>query len=73
VARSVVSRLLAEAGASAVQPELGGSTVAPPGEAARAGRSEPEPVQPVPDEAVPVDAVPVDVVGSSLHRVDLDP
>jgi hypothetical protein len=66
VARSVVSRLLAEAGASAVHPELGGSTVAPageaPGEPAPAGRGEPEPVQPVPDEAAPDEAVPVDVV-----------
>jgi transposase len=63
VARSVVSRLLAEAGPIAVQPELSGSTVAAAGEAAGepAGRGEPEPVQPVPDEAAPVDVAPVDV------------
>ncbi|HEX2808961.1 MAG TPA: helix-turn-helix domain-containing protein, partial [Kineosporiaceae bacterium] len=58
VARSVVSRLLAQFGPIAVQPELGGSAVAPPDEPAPAGRGEPEPDEAVPDEAVSVDVAP---------------
>src|SRR5664280_2858878 len=83
VARSVVSRLLAQFGPIAVQPELGGSAVAPPDEPARAGRGEPEPDEAVPDEAVsvevasvevaPVEVAPDDVAPVNVAPVDVSP
>jgi len=73
VARSVVSRLLAQFGPIAVQPELGGSAVAPPDEPARAGRGEPEPDEAVPDEAVSVDVASVEVAPDDVAPVNVVP